>query len=107
MRKDSERSQSGRSKRIKVDAPNGSKWAVQNTESERSKTLKVDGSKSLKWPVTYKNERSKRYGWRNLESTYVHKIRVHLGVGYNYGEHALRIRIHLGLRSVHFELGCT
>ena len=75
MRKDSERSQSGRSKRIKVDAPKGSKWAVQNTESGRSETLKVDGSKSLKWTVTNKNERPK-------------KVRM---------EGELRIRVQLGL----------
>ena len=76
MRKDSERSQSGRSKRIKVDAPNGSKWAVQNTESGRSKTLKVDGSKSLKWTVTNKNERSKKV---RMEGEL--RDRVQLGLG--------------------------
>ena len=75
MRKDSERSQSGQSKRIKVDAPKGSKWAVQNTEKGRSKTLKVDGSKTLKWTVTNKNERPK-------------KVRM---------EGELRIRVQLGL----------
>ena len=94
MRKDSEWSQSGQSKRIKVDAPNGSKWAVQNTESGRSKTLKVDGSKSLKWTVTNKKERSKKV---RMEELFEHRIRVLLRVGYNYGERALRIRIHLGL----------
>ena len=77
MREDSERS-----KRLKVDGPKRSKWTVQNSESGRSR-IKMNGQK--------------RYGWRNLESSYVHRIRVHLGVGYNYGERALRIRIHLGL----------
>ena len=77
-----------------MNGQKGSKWTVQKDQSGRSKTVKVDGPKSLKWTVTNKKERSKKV---RMEELFEHRIRVHLRVGYNYGERALRIRIHLGL----------